>query len=441
MTVVGSRSRLDTWLTAAYARRGWRVMLAYVAFGWVCGGAMVTWAPRSQTSPLTSSRPSAGRSTRRWSGWPNDGSRRLLASATARSRDLGDLTCEAWSMAYVGLVDAHAGAGDSRLDEMAETRERALHAGVAVTVPWLDLALAVATASTGRLEEARERLQAQYHLPALHVHVRAWTGIELAEIKRLTGDGDAATADAEQALELAGRLPKPWLSARARNVLGRVAAAGGDWGEADRRHHEALDAIADGGFRLELPAALEAHAHVAAGMESSAEAARLLGAAAGARHDLGLVAWPRQREEVETLTTAVRGALGDEAFDAAFAQGAELSPDDAVAWVRRAPGSRKRPSGGWEALTPIQARRATSPARCTPSPTPSATTGRTSARCSRTSSTTSDGSRASTGLTGSSCPTPRSARARGTRPRRGGRSMPRTAVATPQTRSSSRPAS
>jgi DNA-binding CsgD family transcriptional regulator len=30
--------------------------------------------------------------------------------------------------------------------------------------------------------------------------------------------------------------------------------------------------------------------------------------------------------------------------------------DEAIEWVRRARGSRKRPSGGWEALTPTELR-------------------------------------------------------------------------------------
>ena len=30
------------------------------------------------------------------------------------------------------------------------------------------------------------------------------------------------------------------------------------------------------------------------------------------------------------------------------------STDDAVAWVRRARGTRKRPAGGWESLTPTE---------------------------------------------------------------------------------------
>jgi DNA-binding CsgD family transcriptional regulator len=50
----------------------------------------------------------------------------------------------------------------------------------------------------------------------------------------------------------------------------------------------------------------------------------------------------------------VCGALGTEVFDAAWNRGADLSPDQAVGWVRRARGSRKRPSGGWESLTPTE---------------------------------------------------------------------------------------
>jgi DNA-binding CsgD family transcriptional regulator len=50
----------------------------------------------------------------------------------------------------------------------------------------------------------------------------------------------------------------------------------------------------------------------------------------------------------------VRGALGAEVFDAAWNRGEDLSPDRAVGWVRRARGSRKRPSGGWESLTPTE---------------------------------------------------------------------------------------
>jgi predicted ATPase/class 3 adenylate cyclase/DNA-binding CsgD family transcriptional regulator len=283
------------------------------------------------------------------------GARRLLASAIRMARDLGDLNCEVMSMGYLGLYDVGATSVDSTtLDELLAVRVRALHAGVASTLGVLDLGIAVATARTGRLEQAGERLQALVDQPVVPPYIRAWTAVELAEIKRLTGDIRGARVAAGAALELANRLPNPWLEARACHVLGRLAEADSDWSAAERHQREALDAITEGGFLLERPAVLEALAHVAAGLESLEEAARLLGAATRARADLGFVTWPGQREETEALTTSIREGLGNARFDAAFAQGAQLAPDEAVAWVRRTRGSRKRPSGGWESLTPTE---------------------------------------------------------------------------------------
>jgi DNA-binding CsgD family transcriptional regulator len=44
------------------------------------------------------------------------------------------------------------------------------------------------------------------------------------------------------------------------------------------------------------------------------------------------------------------------AFEATLSSGAELSFDQAVAWIRRARGERKRPGRGWESLTPTEIR-------------------------------------------------------------------------------------
>jgi DNA-binding CsgD family transcriptional regulator len=50
----------------------------------------------------------------------------------------------------------------------------------------------------------------------------------------------------------------------------------------------------------------------------------------------------------------VEAALGAAAFESAHAEGGALSRGDAVAWLRRARGARKRPSHGWESLTPTE---------------------------------------------------------------------------------------
>ena len=50
----------------------------------------------------------------------------------------------------------------------------------------------------------------------------------------------------------------------------------------------------------------------------------------------------------------MRAEMDEEAFDAATAEGAAMPLDQAVAWIRRARGSRKRPASGWESLTPTE---------------------------------------------------------------------------------------
>ena len=71
-----------------------------------------------------------------------------------------------------------------------------------------------------------------------------------------------------------------------KEVLGRCAAARGDWAEAERLLQEVLATRVQHDFAGQFPSALDALAAVAAGLESYAETARTLGAAQGARERL-----------------------------------------------------------------------------------------------------------------------------------------------------------
>jgi len=51
---------------------------------------------------------------------------------------------------------------------------------------------------------------------------------------------------------------------------------------------------------------------------------------------------------------ALRDAMGEQDFDAAWAEGAALSTEDAIAYAQRGRGERKRPASGWGALTPAE---------------------------------------------------------------------------------------
>ncbi len=56
----------------------------------------------------------------------------------------------------------------------------------------------------------------------------------------------------------------------------------------------------------------------------------------------------------EASVAALRDALGEKDFDAAWAEGAALSTEEAIAYARRGRGQRKRPASGWGSLTPTE---------------------------------------------------------------------------------------
>jgi DNA-binding NarL/FixJ family response regulator len=147
-----------------------------------------------------------------------------------------------------------------------------------------------------------------------------------------------------------------WLVALAADGLGELARRRGDIGQAEDLHHEALAIRRTRRFRPGVAGSLEALASIAADQESYDEAVRLFGAAAALRDAIGLVRWPVSEGDWEKVLARLRAALGDAAFDAAWAEGQALSIDDAVAYASRARGERKRPSAGWGSLTPTEQR-------------------------------------------------------------------------------------
>jgi DNA-binding CsgD family transcriptional regulator len=112
----------------------------------------------------------------------------------------------------------------------------------------------------------------------------------------------------------------------------------------------------EGGHATHIPSCLDALAEVAAGTQDHEDAARLLAAADRARAEIGIVRVPSEPEHWAAVEKTLRDALGNEAYEATRAQGPEMRTEDAVKWARRARGPRRRPSGGWDALTPTELR-------------------------------------------------------------------------------------
>ncbi len=110
---------------------------------------------------------------------------------------------------------------------------------------------------------------------------------------------------------------------------------------------------ADHGYLPGVVESLEALASLALDGESPLEAARLFGAAAALLTRLGLARWPADEAKRDRDLARLRAALGAE-YDAAWNEGEALTVDNAVAYATRARGERKRPSSGWDSLTPME---------------------------------------------------------------------------------------
>ncbi len=280
-----------------------------------------------------------------------DTSRALWERCLERASDVQ----EGWAAWSLGLLDVDAGRPAEALERLEPCRRRMVSAGVGHGLPFLDDGIAVAQAALGRLDDARGGLivAAEAHASRF-VWAQTMTLVRLAQVERLRGDHAAARASAEQALAIAERIGHRGLVARARHQLARSAAVRRDWATAERLAHEALTDQADRGDHLDIPDSLDVLAEVAAGLQSHREAARLLGAAGRVRAELGFARWQTEQEHAGALTERLREALGDDALTNACGEGEALSLDEAVAYVRRARGTRKRPSAGWESLTPTE---------------------------------------------------------------------------------------
>jgi predicted ATPase/class 3 adenylate cyclase/DNA-binding NarL/FixJ family response regulator len=224
------------------------------------------------------------------------------------------------------------------------------------SVESVELALAVIELAQGKSAAARTRLEAV--LPSAHASgMPALVALLLPPLGRALlecAEHELARSVAEEALAVGQTLGNNVTVAAARHLLSRLAAAEGDAERAEDLLHEALSSRVGGGFAIEIVESLEGLAVLGAGQESCAEAVRLTAATEAAREANGWRRWPLDQPGIEALLTTARDQLGDEAFETAWAEGAGLSLDEAVAYATRARGERKRPSAGWNSLTPTE---------------------------------------------------------------------------------------
>jgi DNA-binding CsgD family transcriptional regulator len=164
------------------------------------------------------------------------------------------------------------------------------------------------------------------------------------------GDLIAARRWADEAVTTA----TGWHLMLALTARASVAIAQGEPEQAERDAYDALACAAEIEAYLFIPDIFECRAVLADKDGSHREAARLLGAAEAIRLRIGTVRFKIYDAGCEAAVAALRDAMGDNDFDAAWAEGAALSTQEAIAYAQRGRGQRKRPTSGWESLTPTK---------------------------------------------------------------------------------------
>jgi predicted ATPase/class 3 adenylate cyclase/DNA-binding CsgD family transcriptional regulator len=210
--------------------------------------------------------------------------------------------------------------------------------------------LAVAALAAGDLETAQGATEkAEQHvsvLPAMVAVLRAYGAL----VALVGGDLLAARRWADDAVAtMTG-----WWLMLALTTRVRVAIAQGEPEQAERDAHDALAIAASLQAYLGISDILECLGTLAGEAGSHREAARLFGAAHGIRERIGEVRFKVWDAGYEASVAAVRDALGDKDFEAAWAEGAALSTEEAISYAQRGRGQRKRPTAGWASLTPAE---------------------------------------------------------------------------------------
>ncbi|OBH51362.1 transcriptional regulator [Mycobacterium mantenii] len=211
------------------------------------------------------------------------------------------------------------------------------------------VALANAELASGNAAAAKEACDAalQWTSPLKELFVRSL--VPMTEATMCCGDLVGARRWADDTVAVVpGCYRMLVLTARA-----RVAGAQGEPQQAERDLHDALDVAARTGGRLHLPDMLERLAALTADTNPE-HAGRLLGAADGVRRRHGEVRFTVFQADYDASLAAVRNALGETSFDAAWSEGNALSTDEAIGYARRGRGVRGRPASGWESLTPSE---------------------------------------------------------------------------------------
>lgn len=248
-------------------------------------------------------------------------------------KGLGDV------LAYQGDVSKARAVAEAALERAAAFGEYTLGLGYST--------VALVALAGGDFETAQNASDLAWHKLSGEARAATFWLSYKAQIALAGEDLTAARRCAEDAVsETTG-----WHLALALTTRARVAMAEGEPAQAERAANDALTCAAEIGAHSCLSDIFECLGGVAGGQGGYREAARLLGAADSIRRRTGAARFMIYEAGYQNSLAALHAAMSDAEFDSAWAYGAALSTEEAIDYVRRGRGERKRATSGWASLT------------------------------------------------------------------------------------------
>ncbi|MGX9674067.1 helix-turn-helix transcriptional regulator [Mycobacterium sp. HM-7] len=252
------------------------------------------------------------------------------------------LECQVQALAYRGDIDAGHAVGQAAIE--AGAAAGGIYPGVA------HCAFAYAALAGGDVAAAASATQAGWPELSAQPDVAATFIAPMIQVALIEGDLSAAHRLADEAVGTTNG----WHKMVALTLRARVAMAQRQCGQAERDAHAALACGVEVQACLGIADVIDCLAELAADSGRRSEAARLFGAAAAMRRRTGEVRFQIYQAGHDAVRESLCTAMGESDFATAWASGAALSTEEAVAYAQRGRGERKRPASGWASLTPTE---------------------------------------------------------------------------------------
>jgi predicted ATPase/DNA-binding CsgD family transcriptional regulator len=263
---------------------------------------------------------------------------------------IGSLLGLAWIRLVRGDLEGAVSAASESAALSKETEESRIFQGLAMGI------LGSAQMAGGEADRGRATLEDAVEVTRTSEAPRfeAVPLAALAEAQLSLDNFDEARRSLNRAKSIAGAAAFTWVLGRLGLVEAKLDARQHDPVAAESAIHDAVTSQMEAGDRVGLVDGLEIWAGLAAAQASPKEAVRLWAAADSLRGDLGYARRPVDRTPHDEAIAVVRNLLGADDFALAWGEGAQLTPDEAIAYAARGRGERRRPVAGWQSLTPSE---------------------------------------------------------------------------------------